>query len=80
MTSQINCFKPSSVYNAHVKSFTVARQLIPGSCHLIRVVAQYRNDASRAARSATAKAVRAIRNGDGSFMPPPHFGHITCSC
>lgn len=70
-------FARSAVYNAQVKSFTIARLLAGDSCQLLRILKQYRTEASRQVRSDTAAAVRGIRRSKQPFPLPPSCGHVS---
>jgi hypothetical protein len=71
-------YAKSAVYNTQVKTFTIARQILPHDCTLLRLLRPYRTEACRIARRETARAVRAIRRSAGTFPPPPAFGLASC--
>jgi hypothetical protein len=70
-------FVTSAVYNTQVKTFSLARQILPHECTLLRLLRPYRTEACRNARRDVALAVRALRRSSGVFPPPPGFGLVS---
>lgn len=73
----LSLFDESVVFKAQVKTFSVARQILSNELECVRVLPPYRDEATLQVRHKIAKAVIAIRQGDGKFPVKPKCGLTT---